>query len=549
MYTDLLNIGLGFLEGLALIVSPCILPILPIVLASSLTGKKKRPFGIVVGFVFVFSLFTFFSRKLVEYSGLDLNLIRHLAYFLLLLLGVIMLSSYLSDRFTALTQSFSRIGSSWRAFNRPQEDFLSGVLIGSLIALIWTPCAGPILAAVIVQTVIQKTSLNSFLILLAFTLGAAGPMLLLIIFGRKLMAKLRFFSKHAPTLRKILGLVIIAAVGYMIYAETNIQFATNAETVSDRTEQAPTFTKSSPASAIDGIDAWINSGPIILSSLKGKVVLIDFWTYSCINCIRTLPYVRSWYQKYHEQGLEIIGIHTPEFDFEKDLANVKAAVKKYDLPYPIALDNNFVTWRNFDNQYWPAHYLIDKNGQVVYTHFGEGEYETTENNIRALLGLNAVKTAQDSPQPTAALVSPETYLGYERGRLFSSGEKISKDKVASYHFPAHLKKDAWALAGKWVVHKDRIIADEKNAALKMHFQGHKVFIVMGKPNTVAMSLKILLNGKPLVNNPAKDVKMSRITVNEHRLYEVVVLPKDEGGELQLTASEPGLELYTLTFGN
>src|SRR5579862_5118600 len=382
MQADVVNIGLGFLEGFALIISPCILPILPIFLAGSLTGSKKRPFGIIIGFVLIFALFTFFSRKLLQYSGIDSNLIRDASFIILILLGVIMLSTYLTDKFGQLTRRLANTGSTFSVVNNPQGGLISGILFGGLIAIIWTPCAGPILAAVIVQTVIQKTNLLSFLTLVAFGIGAATPMLLIALFGRKIMEKLGSLKRHTTLYRKILGIIIILSVGYMIYLEGGISTA-HADEINNTLPLSLQNGLATPyiAPSIDGIDAWINSEPLQINDLRGKVVLIDFWTYSCINCMRTLPYLNDWYRKYHDKGLVIIGVHTPEFDFEKNLDNVKNAVLQDGIKYPVALDSHFVTWQKYNNQYWPAHYLIDKKGYVVYTHFGEGEYDITENNI------------------------------------------------------------------------------------------------------------------------------------------------------------------------
>lgn len=550
MYQDLFNLILSFLEGLALIISPCILPILPIILAGSLTGSKKRPLGIIVGFVLLFSLFTFFSRQLVEYSGVDLGLIRHVAYGLLLLLGLVMMSTYLTEKFILLTQGLTRLGSHLSSSKPATEDFLSGLIFGSLVALIWTPCAGPILAAVIVQTVIQKTTFMSFLTILAFAIGAAGPMLIIALCGRSIMPKLNFFKTHPLLFRKLLGAIIMVTVFYLLYFEGSAALpSTNNRPTKTALELQQGLIYSYPAPAIDGISAWINSQPLQLQALKGKVVLIDFWTYSCINCLRTLPYLKDWYNKYHDQGLVIIGVHSPEFDFEKDLANVKAAVAKDGILYPVALDNQFVTWRNFKNSYWPAHYLINKNGDLVYVHFGEGAYDTTENNIRFLLGLKGpTLTTATSEGPAAPALTPETYLGYARAEQFSSPETITKNVSRPYTFPAELAINAWALQGPWEINSDRIVATGKNAILKLHFLAGKVFIVMGSANSQPLRVNLLLNGETVVSPKGKDVVQSTIEVRGPRLYEALVLDHPMEGILQISPSAPGLEVYTFTFG-
>lgn len=551
MSTDILNIGLAFVEGFGLIISPCILPILPIILAGSLESSKKRPIGIVVGFVFMFALFTFFSRKLVQYSGIDLTLIRHISYVLLALFGVVMLSSVLTEKFARLTQKLGNTGSSLSA-NNPQGGFFSGIIFGALVGLIWTPCAGPILAAVIVQTVIQTTSLSSFFVILAFGIGAAIPMLIIALFGRKMMNRFSFFKKHTELFRKVLGVIIIASVGYMIYSEgATVSFAgsENASTQSQSAQLIGGLGSPYAAPDIAGITAWINSQPLTMQQLKGKVVLIDFWTYSCINCIRTLPYIKTWYQKYHDKGFEIIGVHSPEFDFEKNESNVRNAVKNDGILYPVALDNNFVTWRNFNNSYWPAHYLIDKNGQVVYQHFGEGDYDVTENNIRFLLGLKGPATTETGNEENInEAQTPETYLGYARMSNYASPEKISAGKSATYTFPDRVAENQWALSGDWKVNADRIVSTSANASLKMHFNARKVYMVMGSSAGFSIRVKVMLNGEGVQSEKGGDVTNSTMTVTSNRLYEVISLPAASNGVLQITASAPGLEVYTFTFG-
>ncbi|TAK74402.1 MAG: cytochrome c biogenesis protein DipZ [Gammaproteobacteria bacterium] len=540
MQMEIANIGLGFLEGFALIISPCILPILPLILAGSFTGSKRRPVGIILGFVIIFALFTFFSRELIHLSGLNPNFIRSFSYGLLILLGLLMTSTYLTEQFARLTQRLASTGSALSSVNDTQGGLVSGMLFGGLVALIWTPCAGPILAAVIVQTVIQQTTLTSFFVILAFSIGAGVPMLMIALFGRGVVSKFSFFQTHTIILRKLLGVIIIASVGYIVYSEGGTSISSAAETSSQTAQTLRDgLSNPYPAPPVAGITAWINSPPLQLSDLKGKVVLIDFWTYSCINCIRTLPYLKAWYAKYHEDGLVIIGVHSPEFEFEKELNNVKDAVAREGIRYPVALDNQFVTWQNYNNRYWPAHYLIDKKGNVVYTHFGEGDYEVTESNIRHLLGLRGPMVEGIAMEQHFSLAqTPETYLGYARAEYFSSPEGVAKDEVAQYSFPAELPQDHWALQGAWKILPDKIVAAIANAAIKIHFYAAKVFIVMGSETHQPIKVSLLLNDKEVKN----------ITVNSPTLYHAVELSHANEGVLQVVTSAPDLEIYTFTFG-
>jgi len=538
MGTELINIGLAFIEGLALVLSPCILPILPIILSVSIEGSRKRPYGVILGFIISFALFTFFSRQLVLWFGLDLNWVRNISFGLLLLLGVVMISSYLTEKFTVLTQSFGNLG--LKATNNTQDSsFGSGIIFGALVGLIWTPCAGPILAAVIVQSILQQSSLASFVTILSFAIGAAIPMLVIVLFGRALSNKIKFFQVHATLIRKLLGVIIIAAVIAMIYGPGLFAPTVKSAIPADKLgmELQDGLTSPFPAPEFKDITAWINSKPLQISELKGKVVLIDFWAYSCINCIRTMPYLLDWYNKYHSQGLEIVGVHSPEFDFERDLKNVQMAVQQYGIKYPVALDNQFATWNNYHNQFWPAHYLIDQNGNIVYEHFGEGKYDVTENNIRFLLGIkNPIAAVAIVPEQNFSQ-TPETYLGYSRSDKFSSNESILRDQVQNYSLPEQLPTNAWALKGKWIIAAEKIASAAPDAVIKLHFSAKKVFAVMGNAAN-ASAVTIEYDGKKRI-----------LQVPGHNLYTLLDLPQAADGMVELTASAAGLEIYTFTFGS
>ncbi|MFZ2314032.1 MAG: redoxin family protein [Gammaproteobacteria bacterium] len=287
-----------------------------------------------------------------------------------------------------------------------------------------------------------------------------------------------------------------------------------------------------------------------MQDLKDKVVLIDFWTYSCINCMRTIPYLNDWYQKYHEKGLVVIGVHSPEFEFEKNLSNVKNAVIKDGIQYPVALDNQFVTWRNYSNQYWPAHFLIDKNGNVVYAHFGEGDYDIAESNIRYLLGLAHIDTkVATSDTQSSQLQSPETYLGYARAEHFSSPEILMKDVQSYYSTLKNLPINDWALQGRWAIMPDKIVSGQENASIEMHFYARKVFIVMGNTTNAAINVHLLLNGEKVVSQKGKDVINSSIKVDAHSIYSAIELNEAGSNTLKIISTAPGLEVYTLTFGD
>lgn len=551
MNSNVISLLSGFFEGFVLIVSPCILSILPIILAGSLAGSKKRSVGIIIGFIIAFSLFAYCARQLVQYSGIDLNVIRYSAYGLLFLFAVILLSDYLTERFNQLTQKIASIGSYYLGFSLKSGGFVNGVFIGALIALIWTPCAGPILAAVIVQIVIQQTNTFSLFILFSFALGAAIPMFIITLYGFKLRDSFAFFKTHSSLVRKILGFIIGINILYMMGLEFGFAPSTVVNQSGIRTanylEQGLWHPYNAPQ--IEGIEQWINSPPLQLTGLKNKVVLVDFWTYSCINCVRTLPYLNSWYEKYHDQGLVIIGVHTPEFDFEKNAVNVARAITRYGIKYPVALDNSFVTWRNFSNHFWPAHYLINKQGQVVYTHFGEGEYDVTENNIRFLLGINKTPLpAKSGLLFTDSAITPETYLGFARAEHETS-PKLVPDQSMEYTFSDQMIPNAWSLQGLWLSHSDNIKAMSEHSSLKINFKAAKVFVVMGNSTKKTILVKVLFNGKPVFINKGRDVFNSTVLVDKYALYELLDFPEKTNGILQISPETSGLEVFTFTFGS
>ena len=349
-------------------------------------------------------------------------------------------------------------------------------------------------------------------------------------------------------IRKLTGAVILATVFFTLQQGIISLPGNSPSSPSTATVEAATLTgglsSSYKAPEVDTNGAWINSKPLSTGQLKGKVVLIDFWTYSCINCLRTLPYIKQWYERYHAQGLEIIGVHTPEFLFEQDINNVRNAVTKQGIKYPVTLDNQYRTWRNFNNQYWPAHYLINKEGQVVYTHFGEGAYDVTENNIRALLGLKVANKEASANTHTAfgeagIGQTPETYLGYEKGSGFSSPESLQRDKTQVFSYPSFLPVHAWALSGKWELQSERSIARQSKASFRLNFYGKSAHMVMGTSTHKPVQVAVKVNGKP----------SQTLTVQDHKLYTLTTLSKVGNAQVDLETSSPGLAIYALTFGS
>ena len=353
-------------------------------------------------------------------------------------------------------------------------------------------------------------------------------------------------SVHKLLGRLVIALVTCAMLG--VHAQSHYAFADGVRPHGGLTLENG-LAMPYPAPGFSGIAAWLNGPPLTMAELQGKVVLIDFWTYSCINCVRTLPYLSDWYRKYHRMGLIIVGVHSPEFGFEKRIGNVKAALAHYHIRYPVALDNDMATWNNYNNLYWPAHYLINRDGMVVYTHFGEGEYGVTENNIRYLLGLKGNAQTISAETPTyMANETPETYLGYARAESFSGNEVVSRDASALYHFPADLPVDGWALSGKWTVTAEKIVADAKGAALRLNFDARRVFLVLGTASGKPIKVKLKLNGVSVGDSAGGDAPGGVVDVKRNTLYRLIDQKTPKNGLIEIETRAPGLEAYAFTFG-
>jgi cytochrome c biogenesis protein CcdA/thiol-disulfide isomerase/thioredoxin len=542
----LVLIGIGLAAGFITAISPCVLPVLPIVFAGGATGGRRKPFAIVGGLIASFSAFTLFGVWLLRRLGLPQDILRDVAIGLLFLVAATLL-------FPRLEEIVQR--PLLRLTRRPGGDLGGGFLLGASLGLVFVPCAGPVLAAITVVGATQDVGARSIVLTLAYSIGAGVPMLLIAFFGRAGMKALR---PHAHSIRQVLGVVVgLTALAIAFNVDRRFQTAVPGytEALQKKVEQngraqrelrklrGNTREQASSSSLRDfgqapevkGISRWINSKPLTLKKLRGKVVLVDFWTYSCINCLRTLPHVKAWYSTYRDRGLVVLGVHTPEFAFEHVAGNVEGAVHRLGIEYPVALDNDFGTWNAFKNQYWPAKYLIDRRGHLRYYHFGEGEYDTTEARIRTLLGESAgtLPVAAELSDPTPKTVlTPETYLGYQRLQRFAQST-ITPDQFGEYRFPKRpLQQSELAYAGTWKVAHEEIVAG-LGARLRLSFIARKVHLVLGGRGSV----DVFVDGK----------QQRTVRVDGSRLYTLLRLPSLRTGLLELRFS-PGIRGYAFTFG-
>jgi cytochrome c biogenesis protein CcdA/thiol-disulfide isomerase/thioredoxin len=543
----LVLLAIGFVAGIVTALSPCVLPVLPIVLAGGATGR--RPLAIIAGIVASFTVFTLFAAWLLDLIGLPDDFLRNLAIALLLLMAVSLLVPRVAELLARPLQFLTR---------RRSGELGGGFFLGASLGLVFVPCAGPVLAAVTVIAAKREVGLDGILLTVSYALGAAVPMLAIALAGQRAARALRM---RAETVRRAAGVLVgVAAIAIALGLDQELQTRVPGytEAVQERIERssaaqrelgeltgarAPEVVAENATSALEdygqapefaGVVGWINSKPLTLEGLRGRVVLIDFWTYSCINCLRTLPYIKAWDDRYRASGLTIVGVHTPEFAFERVPANVRENSKELGLKYPIALDSDYGTWNAWHNQYWPAKYLIDRRGHVRLYHFGEGEYDETEAAIRELLAESGEKlpvAAALEDESPRGLVTPESYLGHARLARYA-GTKVRPDVEQAYRPAFELADNELTFGGRWKVEAERAIAGT-GAVLRLDYRARNVYLVL----TGKGSVEVLVDGK----------RERKVTVAGDKLYTLVERPEigDHLLELRFT---PGVAGYAFTFG-
>ena len=567
----------AFLSGLVTIAAPCIWPLLPIVLSASATGGKSKPLGVTLGIISSFAFFTLTISYVVKIIPFDPNVLRLFAVIVISFLGLVLVIPKLSQILEGYVSRFSgKVGSKIQ----DRQGFGGGFITGVALGVVWSPCAGPILATIATLAATRAVNLQVILVTVVYVIGVGIPLFLFAFLGNKLFTKSRVLSKHTGRIQQVFGIIMILTAlaiytnfdkalqakllnifpsysNSLTQLESNVQTQLNglkgSNTLPEKTGQplspmgdqlpnlgaAPEFT---------GINKWLNTDkPLSIKDLRGKVVLVDFWTYTCINCIRTLPFVTSWYDKYKDKGFVVIGVHTPEFEFEKNTDNVKNAIQQYKIHYPVAQDNDYSTWQTYNNQYWPAEYLIDAQGNIRRTHFGEGEYDQTEMKIKELLEEagkkvdNSLLNMKDQT-PTGQL-SPETYVGSKRIENISSSEQV-KGGVQTFSIQDGLPLHYFSFGGTWDIQPEYAVT-AKDSTLDFHFFAKKVFLVI-TPKKAGDEVKVSVDKQP---GNGGDVKSGIITLDTPRLYELVSLKKTaEDHTLHLEFLEEGTEVFAFTFG-
>jgi len=531
--------GIAALAGIVTAISPCAYPVLPIVFAGGASGGRRRPYAIIAGLVTTFLVSLLALTWIVDQLGLPKDLLRNISIGLLFLVAATLLVPQLGR---LLERPFARLS------RRSGGDLGGGFLLGASLGLVFAPCAGVVLTGVVGETA-SSTGVRRVGVALAYALGTGVTLLLIALFARRRLERLR--ALNVNRLRIALGVVIgLATVGIALDLDTKLQtkFPDYTSGLQRAIGEKSCYTRkrlgqrclashSGPdygrAPDFTGISTWLNTRALTIEKLRGKVVLVDFWTYSCINCLRTLPHLKAWYAAYHKAGLEIVGVHTPEFAFEHVVSNVRRATHELGVRYPVAIDNKAATWNAYQNAAWPTEYLIDRAGHIREIAEGEGNYFETERTIMKLLGKPENMAVSAVPDRTPHhLTTPESYLGWERIDRYA-GSPIVPDRAATYRFTLEMPPDSLAYSGRWRVERQRIVAI-RDARLRLLFNAENVYLVLGGQGR----LDVLVNGRH-----ERTIQVSGL----NRLYTLLRYPTEKQGLLELRFT-PGVSAYAFTFG-
>jgi cytochrome c biogenesis protein CcdA/thiol-disulfide isomerase/thioredoxin len=585
----------GFVAGAGTALSPCVLPVLPIALSAGATGGRRRPLGIVVGLAVSFTFATVALVYVISALGLPDDLLRKLAVAVLLAFGVTLMIPPLAARIEAWLSRFA----GWAGVAGSGGDgFWSGTAVGASLGLVYAPCAGPILAGVITVSASQPFTAGRLAVALSYGIGSAVVLYFLMLGGRRLTAPL---ARRGAGLQVAMGAVMVVvalamAGNYDLKFQNDIasslpSFLVNPTEGLEDTAVAKSALEDVRGESAHGVGAkatsataavhyganrgsgsepgqsglpvlgpapefvdnqqWFNTPgdrPLTLRSLRGRVVLVDFWTYTCINCLRTLPYLTAWDGTYRKDGLTIVGVHSPEFPFEKDAGNVKEAIERNGIHYPVAQDNDLATWSAYGTQYWPSEYFIDAQGRVRFVHYGEGEYGEKEQIIRELLKeagrpVSKHDSGARGVEPSAGVTTPETYLGAARAERFVN--PMLSPGSHDFGNPASPGPNEFAYRGRWRIALDSATAE--GGSLDLSFGARRAYLVLGSPGHTR-DMRVLLDGRPIPDSVAgSDVHAGVVDITAQRLYNLVDMPAVSHHVLTLEP-EAGVMGYAFTFG-
>jgi len=571
---------LAFVGGILTILSPCILPVLPFVFARADQPFRRSGLPLLAGMALTFSVVAiaaaFGGHWVVRLNQGG----RYVAMLVFLVLGITLLFPSLAE---ALTRPLVRAGGRLQGGPTTESSIGKSFVLGISTGLLWAPCAGPILGLILTGAAIQGPGAHSSFLLLSFALGAATSLGIALFAGNKAFSAMKRSLAFEVWIRRALGVAVVMgvvaiALGWDTNLLTKFSFVNTskaeAHLINALGPQKPAAGVVNAASSqtvladegampeLNGAIAWLNSAPLTRESLRGKVVLIDFWTYSCINCLRALPYVEAWSEKYKDAGLIVIGVHTPEFAFEKEQSNVQRAVRDLKVSYPVAVDSDYKIWQAFNNQYWPAHYFIDGKGRIRYHHFGEGEYDESERVIQQLLKengatslsagtINVSATGVEAAPGGGNVRSPETYIGYQRAENFASAQPLAQDSRKVYTPRDRLSLNQWALGGSWTVSPESAVLQAASGKVVFRFHARDLHLVLGPAkNGKPVRFKVTLDGTPPGQDHGSDTDANGVgTVEEHRLYQLI---RQKGAvedrTFEIEFLDPGVQAFAFTFG-
>jgi cytochrome c biogenesis protein CcdA/thiol-disulfide isomerase/thioredoxin len=586
---------IAYLGGALTILSPCILPILPFIFARTGQPFLRDTLPMLAGMAVTFALVATLAAVGGSWAIHANEYGRLAAIGLLAIFGISLLSPQIAAVITRPVVDLGNRLINARGKPGSASSPVSALILGVATGLLWAPCAGPILGLVLTGAALKGANLETTFLLAAYAAGAATSLGLALLLGGKVFATLKNSLGVSERIRQALGVAVLAGVGMIAlgldtgllarlsYASTSafeqaildrvhpktdggnsFDVASNGKLVAPP-DMAKPFQANLPvegrAPSFNGAVEWLNSPPLTTEQLRGKVVLVDFWTYSCINCIRTVPFVRAWAEKYKDQGLVVIGVHAPEFAFEKKIDNVRKAVGDFKIDYPVAIDNDYKIWRAFENNYWPAHYLIDANGQIRYHHFGEGNYRQTEQAIQDLLheaGSNMPASTPVNPTAQGAEASPdlknirsgETYLGYQRATGFVSPETVEPG-VATDYSVEDPDLNQWGLAGTWTIDPEQAVSNKPNDKIISRFSARDLHLVLGSGQAgKPIRFQVTIDGKAPGADHGADIDAEGFgTVSSTRLYQLIRQSGDvTTRKFEIRFLDPGVEAYAFTFG-
>ncbi len=591
---------ISFIAGVLTVLAPCVLPLLPVIVGGSLaTGSYRRAYTICIALGGSVVLFTLLLKASTVFINIPQSFWNWFSGGILVLFGIVMLFPRLWDSLPFVNR-LNRSSNRLLASGYQRESFWGDIVMGAALGPVFSSCSPTYF--VILATVLPASFAMGFADLLAYAIGLSGFLLIIAIAGQRLVDRLGVAIEPEGWFRRAIGILfLIVGFGVLTGVEAKLegwllekgfdvtiveQRLLGANTSGSETHAAiqnmpggsATSTKSSvslmtleekalvypKAPELVSPDGYINTGGklVTIGEFKGKkVVLIDIWTYSCINCQRTLPYIKMWYDKYSSQGLEIIGVHTPEFAFEHVLGNVQAAVTGFGIKYPVVLDNEYATWNAFGNQFWPRKYLIDVDGYIVYDHAGEGNYDETEVAIQKVLAERAARLGVAAPTttpmetPKGAVVvegsrvrSPETYFGAARNEYLGNGTQF-RAGAQTLTIPTDISTNTLYLGGAWDFAQEYAHNTASGAHITFVYDAKNVYFVAAAPNG-PMKIKVTRNGgQPLGEARGADVDQNgEATIREDRLYELVRGADYGKHTLEIEIEGTGLQAYTFTFG-